>query len=57
MLRAEGDERRDGGGVAALDVGAQELAALREAEGVDGGGGGEDGVGGEVGAGFGDGVR
>lgn len=57
MLRAEGHERRDGGDVAALDVGAQELAALREAEGVDGRGGGEDGVGGEVGADFGDGVR
>lgn len=54
VLAAEGDEAADGGRVAALDVGAQELAALAEADGVDGGGGGEDGVGGEVGADLGD---
>lgn len=57
VLRAEGDEARDGRPVAALDVGAQELAALREAEGVDGGRGREDGVRGQVGADFGDGFR
>ena len=50
MLAAEGDEVGDAGAVAALDVGAEELAALGEAEGVDGGGGGEDRVGGEIGA-------
>lgn len=38
VLAAEGDEGVDGGVVAALDVGAEELAALGEAEGVDGGG-------------------
>ena len=54
MLCAEGDQAGDRGVVAALDVGAEELAALGEAEGVDGGGCGEDGVGGEVGADCGD---
>ncbi len=48
VLAAEGDQVGDGRVVAALDVGAQELAALREAQGVDGRGGGENGVGGEV---------
>ena len=50
MLGAKGDEVRDGGVIAALDVRAHELAALREADRVDGGAFGEDGVGGEVGA-------
>ena len=50
MLRAECDEVCDGRIITALDVSAHELAALREAEGVDGGGGGEDRVCGEVGA-------
>ena len=50
VLRAEGDEAGDGRVVAALDVGAQELAALREAQAIDGGSAGEDGVQGEVGA-------
>lgn len=48
VLAAEGHEVADGRGVAALDVAAQELAALAEAHGVDGGRGGQDGVGGEV---------
>ena len=48
MLAAEGDEVGHAGSVAAFDVGAHELAALGEAEGVDGGCCGEDGVGGEV---------
>ena len=50
MLRAEGDEVSHWRVIAPLDVRAQELPALGEAEGVDGGGGGEDGVRGEVGA-------
>lgn len=50
VLAAEGHEVADGRGVAALDVAAQELAALAEAHGVDGGRGRQDGVGGEVGA-------
>jgi len=50
MLRAESHEGADGRSVAALDVAAEELAALGEAEGVDGGGAGEDGMGGDVGA-------
>ena len=54
MLGAEGDEVSDGRVVAALDVGAHELTALREADGVDGRGFGEDGVRGEVGADLGD---
>ncbi|WDK17012.1 hypothetical protein CGRA01v4_08295 [Colletotrichum graminicola] len=47
VLTAVGDEGAHGGVVAALDVAAEELAALREADGVDGGGGGQDGVRGE----------
>lgn len=50
MLRAEGDEVSHWRVIAPLDVRAHELPALGEAEGVDGGGGGEDGVRGEVGA-------
>lgn len=50
MLGAERDKGPDGRCIAALDVAAEELAALGEAEGVDGGGAGEDGVGGDVGA-------
>jgi len=50
MLRAESHEGADGRSVAALDVAAEELAALGEAEGVDGGGAGEDGMGGDFGA-------
>lgn len=52
MLTAERDETAHRREVTALDIGAEELAALREAEGVDGGGGGENGVRGEVGADF-----
>ena len=48
MLAAEGDEVVDGRVIAALDVAAQELAALREAQGVDGGGCAEDRVRGEL---------
>lgn len=54
MLRTECDEVRDRRVVAPLDVGAHELAALGEADGIDGGRGGEDGVSGEVGAYLGD---
>ena len=54
MLAAEGDQAPHRRGVAALDVGAQELPALREADGVDGGRGGQDGVRCEVGAHLGD---
>lgn len=50
MLRAEGDEVGNWRVIAPLDVRAQELPALGEAKGVDGGGGGEDGMHGEVGA-------
>ncbi|KMQ81536.1 hypothetical protein RF55_26039 [Lasius niger] len=50
VLAAKGDEAADGGGVAALDVSAEELTALGEAEGVDGGSRGENGMGGESGA-------
>lgn len=50
MLSAEGNEIGHRRLVAALDVGPEKLAALREADAVDGGGGGEDGVRGEVGA-------
>lgn len=50
MLAAESDETADRRDIAPLDVGAEELAALGEAEGVDCWGGGEDGVGGEEGA-------
>jgi len=50
VLRAESDKVCDGRVIAPLDVSAHELAALGEAEGVDGGGSGEDGVRGEVGA-------
>lgn len=42
MLTAEGDEIADGWEVAALDVSAEELAALREAQSIDGGCGTED---------------
>ncbi|KFY12831.1 hypothetical protein V492_03642, partial [Pseudogymnoascus sp. VKM F-4246] len=52
MLAAERHQAAHRRDVASLDVGAEELPALREAEGVDGGGGGEDGVSGEVGADF-----
>ena len=52
VLAAEGDEGVYGRVVAALDVGAEELAALGETEGVDGGGAGKDGVGGDVVADF-----
>lgn len=45
VLTPEGDEVGYGGLVAAFDVGAHELASLGEGEGVDGGGGGQDGVG------------
>lgn len=48
VLAAEGDEAAHGREVAALDVGPEELAALAEADGVDGGRGREDRVGGEV---------
>lgn len=51
VLAAEGDEVVDGGVVAALDVGAEELAALAEAERVDGRGGAEDVVARELSAG------
>jgi hypothetical protein len=50
VLAAEGDQAGDAGCVAALDVGAQELPALREAKRVDGRRGGKDGVGGQRGA-------
>jgi hypothetical protein len=36
VLAAKGHQAADGRAVAALDVGAQELAALAEADGVDG---------------------
>lgn len=48
VLAAEGDEVGYRRRIAAFDVGAEELAALGEAEGVDGGGEGEGRVGGEV---------
>lgn len=48
VLTSESDEIRDGRVIAALDIGAEELAALGEAEGVDGWCRGEDRVGGEV---------
>lgn len=47
VLAAEGDQTADGREVATLDIAAQELAALGEADGVDGGGRGEDGMGGQ----------
>lgn len=50
VLAAKGDEAADGRIVAALDVAAQELAALGEANGVDGRGRGENWVLGEGGA-------
>ena len=50
VLAAEGEQAADGRVVAALDVAAQELAALGEADGVDGGRGGQYGVGEERGA-------
>lgn len=46
MLGTESYESGDRGIVATFDVGAEELAALGETEGVDGGDGGEEGVGG-----------
>ncbi len=52
MLRAKCDEAANGGVVAALDVGAEELAALGEAEGVDRRSSREDRVRGNVGAGL-----
>ena len=48
VLGAKGEEGAHGRVVAALDVAAQELAALAEAEGVDGGRSAEDGVGEEL---------
>ena len=54
MLAAEGDKTPHRRAVAALDIAAQELPALREAQRVDGGRGRQDGVGGEVVADFGD---
>ena len=44
VLAAKGHEILHSGRVAAFDIGAEELAALGEAEGVYGGGAGEDGV-------------
>ena len=44
VLAAEREKASDGRVVAALDVAAEELATLGEADRVDGGGGGEDGV-------------
>lgn len=52
VLRAEGYEGADGDG-AGLEQAAEELAALGEAEGVEGGRRGKDGVGGNVEADFG----
>lgn len=52
MLAAKCHEIRHGGVVAAFYVCAQELAALGEAEAVDGGCGGEDRMGCEIGADF-----
>ncbi len=54
VLAAEGDEAAHRRLVAALDIAAEELAALREADGVDGGRGREDGVRCEVVADLGD---
>lgn len=48
VLAAKGDEVTDGRVIASLDVGAEELAALRETKGVDGRCGREDGLGGEL---------
>ena len=50
MLRTESHEGVDGRCVAAFDVPAEKLAALGEAEGVDGVGAGEDRMRGDVGA-------
>jgi len=50
VLRAERHEGADGWCIAALDIPAEELATLGEAEGVDGGGARENGVRGDVGA-------
>lgn len=44
MLRPKGHKRSHGRGVAPLDPAAEKLAALAEAEGVDGGGRTDDGV-------------
>jgi len=54
VLRAKGHEAPHWGVVASLDVGAEELTALAEAEGVDGRRGRENRVGGDVRACFGD---
>ncbi len=48
MLGSKGDEGGNARYVAALDVGAHELAALGEADRVDGRGCGENGVGGQI---------
>lgn len=48
MLASEGDKVGDSRLVAPLDICSHELPTLGEADGVDGGGFGEDGVGGEV---------
>lgn len=50
MLTPERNQTPHRRKITTLHVRAQELPALRETEGVDGGGGGEDGVRGEVGA-------
>lgn len=48
MLRTKGHKGSHGRGVASLDPAAQELPALAEAEGVDSGGGADDGICGDV---------
>jgi len=48
VLGSKGDEGGNARYVAALDVGAHELAALGEADRVDGRGCGENGVGGQI---------
>ncbi len=48
MLGSKGDEGGDARLVAALDIGAHELATLGEADRVDGRGCGEDGIGGQI---------
>lgn len=53
MLGAKSNKVADGWIVATLDVPPQKLAALAEAEGVDGGRGRKDWVHGDVGTGFG----
>ena len=52
MLSSKGDEICDRGGITSFDVGSEELAALGEAYGVEGGEMGEDWVSGDVGADF-----